>query len=356
MDCNANGQLDSCEIASGAVADCNANGKPDSCDIAAGTVTDLNGNGVPDGCAGEYIVGGTGYSTIQSALAAAPSGATVLVAPGTYHGPIVVDSKLINLISLGGAGVTTISGTSAGFGASGSILALRGALANGSIIDGFTFRDGTTGTAAFDGLVGGALLLESCTATVRNCAFLDNSAEQGGAIYARAFSGAFEQCVFQGNSATVGGGALLWYAQANEALAITGCTVESNTAPDAAFTHDGTRAFDVIGSRFCLNTPTNFSGAVNDLGGNIFSQDCNGNGICDADEIASGAEADCDSNGIPDSCQIRGQGFAWGDDPIGQTNIPGDLARAVEISAGCDHNLALLADGTLLAWGGNFFG
>ena len=43
--------------------------------------------------------------------------ATVLVAPGTYHGPIVVDSKLINLISLGGAGVTTISGTSAGFGA-----------------------------------------------------------------------------------------------------------------------------------------------------------------------------------------------------------------------------------------------
>ena len=356
VDCNANGQLDSCEIASGAVADCNANGKPDSCDIAAGTVTDLNGNGVPDGCAGEYIVGGTGYSTIQSALAAAPSGATVLVAPGTYHGPIVVDSKLINLISLGGAGVTTISGTSAGFGASGSILALRGALANGSIIDGFTFRDGTTGTAAFDGLVGGALLLESCTATVRNCAFLDNSAEQGGAIYARAFSGAFEQCVFQGNSATVGGGALLWYAQANEALAITGCTVESNTAPDAAFTHDGTRAFDVIGSRFCLNTPTNFSGAVNDLGGNIFSQDCNGNGICDADEIASGAEADCDSNGIPDSCQIRGQGFAWGDDPIGQTNIPGDLARAVEISAGCDHNLALLADGTLLAWGGNFFG
>ncbi len=34
----------------------------------------------------------------------------------------------------------------------------------------------------------------------------------------------------------------------------------------------------------------------------IGGQDCNGNGIADADDIAGGASADCDGNGVPDEC------------------------------------------------------
>ena len=50
VDCNANGQLDSCELAAGTAVDCNANGSIDSCDLGNGWSTDANGNGIPDEC------------------------------------------------------------------------------------------------------------------------------------------------------------------------------------------------------------------------------------------------------------------------------------------------------------------
>jgi formylglycine-generating enzyme required for sulfatase activity len=49
-DCNQNGTLDYCDIATGTAADCNVNGVPDSCDIAAGTAYDVDADGVPDSC------------------------------------------------------------------------------------------------------------------------------------------------------------------------------------------------------------------------------------------------------------------------------------------------------------------
>jgi hypothetical protein len=48
-DCNANGIPDSCEIASGSVGDCDNDGIPNSCEIAAGA-PDCNNNGIPDAC------------------------------------------------------------------------------------------------------------------------------------------------------------------------------------------------------------------------------------------------------------------------------------------------------------------
>jgi hypothetical protein len=51
-DCDSNGMLDSCDIASGAAKDCNANGIPDSCDIASGVLVDADKDGIPDSCQG----------------------------------------------------------------------------------------------------------------------------------------------------------------------------------------------------------------------------------------------------------------------------------------------------------------
>ena len=48
-DCNANGIPDSCEIANGSVGDCDNDGIPNSCEIAAGA-PDCNNNGIPDAC------------------------------------------------------------------------------------------------------------------------------------------------------------------------------------------------------------------------------------------------------------------------------------------------------------------
>ena len=49
-DCNGNGTLDYCDIATGTSEDCNANDIPDSCDIASGVSNDVDANGVPDSC------------------------------------------------------------------------------------------------------------------------------------------------------------------------------------------------------------------------------------------------------------------------------------------------------------------
>jgi hypothetical protein len=69
-DCNSNGVLDSCEIASGSVTDVNANGRPDECEvdcngndlpdsweISQDLVPDCNQNGIPDAC--DIAAGGT---------------------------------------------------------------------------------------------------------------------------------------------------------------------------------------------------------------------------------------------------------------------------------------------------------
>ncbi len=46
-DCNNNNKPDECDLAGN---DCNGNGVPDECDIGSGFSADLNGNGVPDEC------------------------------------------------------------------------------------------------------------------------------------------------------------------------------------------------------------------------------------------------------------------------------------------------------------------
>jgi hypothetical protein len=49
LDCNHNGIPDSCELAAGTVHDCNGDGVLDECEIAAGA-PDCNSNGIPDAC------------------------------------------------------------------------------------------------------------------------------------------------------------------------------------------------------------------------------------------------------------------------------------------------------------------
>jgi uncharacterized delta-60 repeat protein len=55
------------------------------------------------------------------------------------------------------------------------------------------------------------------------------------------------------------------------------------------------------------------------------------------------------------SLALRADGtvVAWGDNYYGQTNVPAGLTNAVAIAAGYYHSLALRADGTVVAWGKN---
>lgn len=58
-DCNGNGTLDSCDIASGLSIDCNDNGRPDECEPF-----DCNGNGIPDECEPNLDCNGNGIQDI----------------------------------------------------------------------------------------------------------------------------------------------------------------------------------------------------------------------------------------------------------------------------------------------------
>jgi alpha-tubulin suppressor-like RCC1 family protein len=52
----------------------------------------------------------------------------------------------------------------------------------------------------------------------------------------------------------------------------------------------------------------------------------------------------------------NGSVVAWGDNTYGQLEVPSRVAGATAISAGGDFSLALLADGTVVAWGDNTYG
>jgi hypothetical protein len=409
-DCNANGKPDSCDIASGYSTDCNANGVPDTCDIATGTSTDLNANGIPDECSGEFIVGGSGFANVQAAIDAATNGATIRVAPGTYSSATLVTSKRVHIESLGGAEVTVFSGASL----TTSILTFSSPAAAGSSVRGITFRDGRIG-ADFGGYrVGGAIAALSASITLEDCNFIDNAAAFGGAVYAFASASVVRNCHFEGNSSSVDGGALeigaasdgwlvencsfeannavtggaahmwssggtfrncdftgnmaaergggiSWYQPgAAQPVRLEGCVLELNAASEggAIARLAGGEAFEILNTRMCRNLPTNISGPIVDLGGNTFSQDCNENGICDADEIAAGTQQDCNANGIPDACDLNGSVLSWGDNDLGQLDAPPAylLGELKQIAAGCGHSLALRADGTVVGWGANAFG
>lgn len=51
-----------------------------------------------------------------------------------------------------------------------------------------------------------------------------------------------------------------------------------------------------------------------------------------------------------------GSVVAWGLDDAGQTNVPSTVSSALSVAAGDSHSLALLASGTVVAWGDNTYG
>jgi len=91
--------------------------------------------------------------------------------------------------------------------------------------------------------------------------------------------------------------------------------------------------------------------------------DCDGDGILNSCEIASGS-ADCDANGVPDSCQVTTPVAAWGagapgssgSPNYGQATVPASLGVIKAVGAGSYHSIAVRSTGSVAAWGLNTFG
>ncbi len=342
FDCNANGTPDDWDIAQGLSGDCNGNTIPDECDIADGNSVDGNSNGVPDECEPGWVVtvGPGGFDSIQSAIDAALDGNIIEVQPGTWTGSVDLTGRVLEVRSSDGAAVTTIAGDG-----SGSVV-LVGAESEVEIV-GFGISGGQAER-------GGGLLLFGGAATIQNCIIEMNTAENGGGIGVVGGALTIESCEIRWNTAILGGGGLYqtggfllvidtivlendggttggglsvfngdcvvldsWFGgniasiggginAANQAITVQNTTFVGNTGELSAGGFQGGngpgQASDIIDSAFCENTTTDILGHWNDVGTNHFSDDCDGNGRCDAEELAAGDANDCDGNGQPDVC------------------------------------------------------
>jgi predicted outer membrane repeat protein len=386
-DCNSNGIPDFDDIEASPALDCDLDGQIDSCGIESGSVSDRNGNGIPDDCELSTRFVPSEYATITSAIAAAQTGDTVWIASGIYSEPINPLGKAISIVGNGGS--TVIDGTSL----SDSLLIAKSGETPATIIEGITFRNGRVGASLVTIptlRVGGGAYVENASPTIRNCVFEQCRAQYGGGAYLYKYEGILEGCVFRSNTALVDGGALLVFNTASEAPAavldsifesnvagqdggamhlndvhgvvVDGCTVRQNLAqerfgggiswfrygpvplPDDVMTlaactieqnsagtsggglyvHNVPAPAEISQTVICGNAPENLVGAFVDLGGNDICGECDGDinddGIVNGSDLGallgawgpgSGA-ADLNNDGIVNGSDLGALLGAWG--------------------------------------------
>ncbi len=176
------------------------------------------------GCGPTAIVVGPGAS-IQGAINAAPSGATICVLPGTYSGKIDFKGKNITLISSGGPVQTILQGSGS---PSGPVVTFQTFEGADSVLEGFGIRNGS---APF----GGGIFVSNASPTIRNCILTGNTAtgdqysRGGGAWVAGAAARPTFICdAFVSNHADYSGGGLTSAASADPYL--RSCSFQGNQA------------------------------------------------------------------------------------------------------------------------------
>jgi cyclic dehypoxanthinyl futalosine synthase len=135
------------------------------------------------------------YPTIGAAMDAANNGDRILVAAGTYPGPIEFLGKEVELISEQGAEVTFLDGN----GILDSVV-LMDSVGTGARLSGFTIQNGYGTTCGLPlALCGGAVLVIAGNPTIDNCIFTQNSASRGGGVHAEDSSLTIFDCIFLDN-------------------------------------------------------------------------------------------------------------------------------------------------------------
>ncbi|MFM7133839.1 MAG: right-handed parallel beta-helix repeat-containing protein [Planctomycetota bacterium] len=207
-------------------ADCDGDGVVDLYATTLGAVPDQNDNLVPDSCESIRHVPAQ-FPTIQAAIDAVPAGeyGLVAVAAGVYNESFSLNGK--NVLVRGAAGGATILD---GTGIATSVARFTGGEPATAGLESLVFRDATSGVPPLPGssvLVGGAVIGNGSSASIRGCRFEDCASEFGGAVYLFECTASLEGCVFDGNSARVDGGGALFFRCAGT---VSGCSFAGNRA------------------------------------------------------------------------------------------------------------------------------
>jgi hypothetical protein len=177
-------------------SDCNGDGSDDFIQVLLGKLADTNANGIPDACETFHVP--SQYPTIQDAVDAAPSGAIVLVAPGTYA-PFDFRSKQIVVRSAAGAATTIID--AAGLPTSAVVFGAGSPMQ--ATLRGFTIRPGA------------GSFINPASPSYRG----------GGGCFLLDGSGQIEDCVFVGGASGCGYGGGVW--STNGSIAVRRCSFDS---------------------------------------------------------------------------------------------------------------------------------
>jgi hypothetical protein len=171
--------------------------------------------------------GGGDYLTIQEGIAAASEGDTLLVAPGTYTGPLNrgLDFGGTNIVLRGTAGpdstIIDCGGADRGF-------HFHTGETASSVLEGFTITHGYAGTELEPEGSGGGILCENASSpTITGVVFLENDGYWGGGITCESSSApSLANCSFLDNTSHEGGGMLC---MSDPAPAVVACLFTGNS-------------------------------------------------------------------------------------------------------------------------------
>lgn len=136
------------------------------------------------------------HPEIQAAIDAACNGDKVIVAPGTYKENIRFNGKAIQLVGFRGADMTCIDG-----GMADVAVACEDGEGPNTVLEGFTITRGKSMRG------GGMRIRYSCSPTIKNCVFTQNSTSgNGGGIHIHMSEPTILDCVIRNNTGYFGGG------------------------------------------------------------------------------------------------------------------------------------------------------
>ncbi len=206
--------------------------------------------------------------TIQAGIDAATSGDTVLVADGTYLENLEFGAHDITLASTGGASVCIIDGSN-GAAEMLTTVYIRNGQTNATVLDGFTIRNGDTGTR---GEAGGITCLD-VSPVIRNCVIEQNRSDNFAGVYINGGAPLFLDCTISNNHAEDGGGGGVFCYDTSAAF--TRCFMEGNTATGsgAAVRIDQDASVTLIDCLIQDNTGTSSTG-ISAAFSNVSIQNC----------------------------------------------------------------------------------
>ena len=130
---------------------------------------------------------GCDFDTIQAGINAANDADAVLVAPGEYviSEPVTFRGKAITVRSETGRDETTVRMGTPADTDRGSVVVFENNETDASVLDGFTITGGRgSWVPSANASGGGGIFFDASSGTVRNCAIVQNTAENGGGVFA----------------------------------------------------------------------------------------------------------------------------------------------------------------------------